>query len=520
MPDVQPCPVTNDAGMQRAIIGLATVAIIVLATVLRFTRIGAQSLWLDEGLALNYARVASPVEAFANVTHCATTDCANPLYPILLNSVIRYFGDSVLVLRGVSAILGVASVAIIMWAARVFHDRSASLIAGGLASISAFAVWYSQEARVYSLLMFLVALQVCGVGLCLSYGSRSPPWRYRLLLASAVGMALFASILAAISVAALCGAHWLLKRGANWWSSWWPALVAGTPPVLFFVVAEVSNEISSHAVTPLQQHALMNLVYAIHGLVVGVTLGPPQVTLRGTDKLSVLQEYWPAVTLAGAVGVLLLAVVAGSRVQRRRMGPQAEGAQLLFASALIAATLSCGLVIATRINWQPRHFSYMFPIAILVVSNSTSEMFRSKGWWPRMLSVAALVTAITANVWGLYNHFLDPRYAKDDYRGAAKLLIDERQIGRGAALLYGEPDLLKYYGDDGTADLTRVQDDDLVRRLRELAAPGGEVLVVLNRAFYDQTWARRKALIHADFALLNRQSLQYFDFYRLATLSK
>src|SRR5262249_58601165 len=91
---------------------LATVALLIvclwLAAGLRFYRLDAQSLWNDEGLSLGLARSDVPT-----ILRSAAADIHPPGYYLLLKAWYDLTGDSELALRSLSALTGVALVALL-----------------------------------------------------------------------------------------------------------------------------------------------------------------------------------------------------------------------------------------------------------------------------------------------------------------------------------------------------------------------------------------------------------------------
>ena len=68
---------------------------------------------------------------------------------------VRLFGTSEFAVRLPSLIAGVALVPSMCWVGRVLYDRRTGWVAAVLAAIAPFGVWYSQEARMYSLFMLV-----------------------------------------------------------------------------------------------------------------------------------------------------------------------------------------------------------------------------------------------------------------------------------------------------------------------------------------------------------------------------
>jgi uncharacterized membrane protein len=68
------------------------------------------------------------------------------------------FGQSEIAVRALSACLGIISVLLIYKVGRELYNRKIGLIASLLMTISTFAIYSSQEARQYSLLLLLTLL--------------------------------------------------------------------------------------------------------------------------------------------------------------------------------------------------------------------------------------------------------------------------------------------------------------------------------------------------------------------------
>ncbi len=134
----------------------ALAALIVLAAVLRLWRIGHQSYWLDEAFTANIVRrdFGGMLDA---VRH---TESTPPLYYALAWLWERVFGWHEAGLRSLSAVFGVATVPAAYAAARELLTERSALIAATLFAVNPYFVWYSQEARAYSLLVLLCTLSL------------------------------------------------------------------------------------------------------------------------------------------------------------------------------------------------------------------------------------------------------------------------------------------------------------------------------------------------------------------------
>ncbi|MEA3335199.1 MAG: glycosyltransferase family 39 protein [Chloroflexota bacterium] len=132
--------------------------ILLLATALRFLRIGNQSLWADEGNS-----VALALRSISEISANAAADIHPPLYYWFLHFWVRIFGTSEIAVRSLSAVWGIFLVWLVYQIGSRLHDRRTGLIAAFLAAINPFLIYYSQEARMYSMLAALAALLFYGL---------------------------------------------------------------------------------------------------------------------------------------------------------------------------------------------------------------------------------------------------------------------------------------------------------------------------------------------------------------------
>jgi hypothetical protein len=209
------------------------VILLLLGALVRLYRLEAQSVWGDEACMV-YLCAEEPGAIVGALSSPERTDVdvAPPLYFLLLHGWIRLFGRGLGALRGFSVLFGVLGIGLLVGLGRELGAVVPSsaggrldagrlgLLAGVLAVIHPFWVWYSQEIRMYSL---ATALSL-GATWALVRLWRRPSAVRAGIYALGVAAALYCQYYAVL----LLGAHVLLVLLALWRPSW--RLVPGPPP--------------------------------------------------------------------------------------------------------------------------------------------------------------------------------------------------------------------------------------------------------------------------------------------------
>lgn len=125
--------------------------IIACALALRLNQLGVASLWADEGLTAWLVELPF-IEMLKMQKRIEMTP---PLYNCLMYVWAGLFGTSEPALRLPSVLLGVASVFLIFRLGQSLYDARTGVFAAALLALSPYHIGYSQEARSYSLLVFL-----------------------------------------------------------------------------------------------------------------------------------------------------------------------------------------------------------------------------------------------------------------------------------------------------------------------------------------------------------------------------
>ncbi len=190
------------------------VLILSVAFALRLFHLPAKEMWYDEAFAVLYAEKEPEAIVYGTITPVegAAADIHPLLYYFFLHAWMG-IGQSPFIVRFPSVVFGLVSVCLVFRIARELFDAKAGLLAAALVGSSPFHIWYSQEARMYSLLCVLSLLSIY----LFIKATRTGKWKHWLGFGLATGAALYAHnlaflILVALDLAVLLRRRWDVLR--------------------------------------------------------------------------------------------------------------------------------------------------------------------------------------------------------------------------------------------------------------------------------------------------------------------
>ncbi len=432
---------------------LALLGLTLLAAAVRFPALGAKSYWGDEVSTLFLVRHGFG-HMFAGIAQLESTP---PLYYVLAKLWYSVAGSGEEGMRSLPALIGVATVPAAYAAARELVSSRAAWIAAALVAVNPMLVWYSGEARAYSLVVLLST-----VGLwCFARALRGR--RYALAgwaIASSLALAThyFAAFLIVPEAVLLVQRRGLDKR-----------LVAALTPVAG----------TAAALLPLamKQRSFGHATWIENGSLPLRVLRAPLDLLVGFDA--------PHAALVGALA-LVLAVV-GCWLAWRRVRNAGERRGLRLAAIVGASGVGLPLFVAA---FGLDYFNSRNVLAVIVpltiaVAAGFATLRRAAAVIPvALFSLCIAVVAATAN---------EPKYHSEDWRASVSALGSDRHGARAVVVTPGQAGrkpLMVYLG-EGTQPLrratARVSELDLVvapqqgaarpspirvRRLESLQLPG------------------------------------------------
>lgn len=225
--------------IQGARVRSALLAFVWMAFALRAYHLDFQSLWRDEVDTITFA-----TRAFPRLLATFTKPKENgPLYFLLLRPWIILTGDSEFSVRFFSLAWGVLVVPLAYALGRRWLSPRASMLGALLIAFSPYLIWYSQEAKMYTLITFLTMLSLYLYVKALTTG-RGPYW---VAYVMATSFCLYTHILAAliIPLEIVLFAVWWARYKARL-KPWLAAVGCVTLPYIPLAVWEIPLLFSSY----------------------------------------------------------------------------------------------------------------------------------------------------------------------------------------------------------------------------------------------------------------------------------
>jgi len=378
-----------NSGAQRAV-RLLCLLVILVGFGLRVYRLGAQSLWYDEGFSVWLARQPLPAITFG--------DFNPPLYYYLLHFWVSAAGSGEFAVRFPSAFFGVLTVAATFALGAAVFGPTAGLAGAALAAASPFLIWYSQEARMYALgvLLGVVASWLAWQGF---NGRRT--WAAYALAVAAGAYTHYLTLLVPLGHAVFAAGRLLGPKGRPAVRAWFLAAAgAGLAYLPWLPVAYAHARLQTYWAG--RPDPLRLLGDALARFVAGYSLEAEKALVFGCGFL--------AAAVLGLMGALL----AGPRVR--------AGALLLGSVGILPMGVVLGLAYL-RPKFEPRYLIFVWPALALLgvglVGTRAGRPLRPLGL------ILAAGTALAVGMPGLaadYNLYADPRYGKDVWREVGRIL--------------------------------------------------------------------------------------------------
>jgi mannosyltransferase len=131
------------------------VSLIISGVILRFYNLGYNSLWLDEAVTYD-----TSIKSFGEIWTIISSGDFNPPLFYWIEHVMLFLGNNEFILRIIPAILGILTIPLFYLVGKELLDRNVGILAAALLAFSSFHIYYSQEARAYSAMLFFASLSI------------------------------------------------------------------------------------------------------------------------------------------------------------------------------------------------------------------------------------------------------------------------------------------------------------------------------------------------------------------------
>lgn len=158
--------------------GTTFLLVVLLALGLRLAGITFDSFWLDEGYQTMVDAIGQPLPDFTQVPDKpylfkfgepqpvrqvleqfrSVDPLCPPLHAVLLNRWMTVFGQSDLAIRSLSVVFSLCALTAIYWFVYGIFGPRVAFFTGLIQALSPFDIFYAQEARMYSLLIFCASM--------------------------------------------------------------------------------------------------------------------------------------------------------------------------------------------------------------------------------------------------------------------------------------------------------------------------------------------------------------------------
>ena len=408
-----------------------------LGAVLRFATLGDQAYHHDEIVTASRVLRVGFGHAMDAV---GFSESAPPLYYALAWIWTQVAGTGEWGLRSLSAVAGVATIPVAYFIGRELRSTRAGVIGAALVAVNPMLLWYSQEARAYSLLALFCALSLLFCVRALEAGRGDEGKRDFVLWGVFSALALATHYFAVFPLLAEIGLL-LRRRGRAAWPGLW---IVG---------------IATALLAPLAYHQ-MSYGHAewIGKFTLGHRLGETAITFavgETGDIIARAEKVWPAL-LPLALMVLAYVLVAwrGTRGERRAAAiPLAVGAAAIAVPLLLALGPGGKDFVLSR-NLLPT----LVPLLLAVAVGLSLERARRLG---TAAAVVLVVYSLGFCVWAS----TDPDLQKPDWEAVAKHLGEPDGPRATVTWVIGEAPL-RYYLSTGAIQLKASEGYDwLVREI-------------------------------------------------------
>lgn len=420
------------------------VILTVIGLFLRFYHIDFNSIWLDE--AATYLFSLHPFAEYWNLISQGG-EVHPPLF-YWLEYFMLFFGNNEFYLRFIPALVGVVSIPLMYVLGKEILDRNVGIIAAALLTFSAFHIMYSQEARMYSLLLFFFILSFILYLRAMRTNSLQAWALFGIISALAFWTHFIAIVFTGILFASALAVN----------------------------IKQIRENI--HTIRPILIACILFILLSSPLIVIGLrlfsirTASAPTWGLQGTDLIfNTISQFSGYNTILITI-FLLLWIVGIIQIFREKKWISLLIIVLFLVSFFISYLLSY------RMPMSPRYLIYLLPLFLVGIASAYKPIFNA--FTTREVVYLFLIAMVVLNVPSLWNYYQG--YSKDDWRGVSQRVSGLLKPGDVIVLVpaYNNGPFDYYYQNAsyGTLELGASNAGDLERIYS--TKPDGRILYVVT----------------------------------------
>ncbi|WOF17122.1 phospholipid carrier-dependent glycosyltransferase [Methanoplanus sp. FWC-SCC4] len=386
--------------------------------VLRFYNLGFNSIWLDEGSTINFAQ-----RSLSGIWEATIGGGEfNPPLFYYLEHFMLTFGESEVTLRFLPALFGALCIPIMYFIGREAVDEKSGIIAAALMTFSSFQIFYSQDARAYTTVLFFFSVAL----ICYLWALKNNNIKWWILFG------LFSAI--------------------SFWTHFYIVIAVGI--IFLHAIYTNRNEIRENIsnIKPVLAAFAIFTIITIPIIIATITLffkraaGGETWGLKGIDVITTtfVQISGGNVMITLIFG--LLALAGGYKIFTMK-----RDLAVLIGLSLILPFIA-SFILSAAIPMSPRYLIYLLPFYFMAIAGSVKYLPESYN--SEKIAALAIVIILLLNLPALMPYYTT--YSKNDWRGFSTALESVTNEGDKVVLLPGymhQP--FDYYYDNET-DRTEV----------------------------------------------------------------
>jgi len=398
-----------------AVVGALVLALLSSAAALRIYDLTGKDIWIDEANGILMAR-----SGLRGLVEHLKLDSSPPAYYLLLGVWMRLFGDSEAPVRSLSVVAGVVAAGAVLPIGWRLFGRTTGLLGAVLVAVAPTHVFYSQQARMYTLLGLLGLLSSYWLWCAIEYGHRRHLLAYALATLGALYTHNFAMhLLPAHALILLWSGAW--KRQWKRWAVCGLAIAAAYLPWLPVFLGQLNNP---------EQYAWYARLWdkrgiwgAVRGTLFSFSPGEPRpfYQLAQTPAISFSPVLLCGLTLLNGL-TLTFAGISANNARIRRAAWLAGATALPLLAALCTSLLSTPNYVGARVD-QMVYPSFALLLAV-ALSGIRFDFLQPVWAVTRYALAAALVYNSCAGLAHLYGNQLS-----DGDRALARAIASKARPG-------------------------------------------------------------------------------------------